>query len=573
MEGLVEPTNDNDLGVAVATVAGTAEVWGRLPVAEKVALLEDIQARVGAVADEWVATALSIKGIDPTSPLAGEEWISGPYAVLGWLAAAAETLRAVDEGRSVLNGLEVRTHGDQTAVRVYPTTLIESLLLHGYQAEVWMEPGLTSSDVEERAAATHRSPAQPGRVAAILGAGNITAIAALDVLCKLFVDGEVAVLKMNPVNEALGPVLERALEPLVAGRYLRFVYGGAEVGERLVFHPGVDTVHITGSARSHDAIVFGADDDAVDRRARGEPRLDKPITSELGGVTPTIVVPGPWRRSDFRFQAEHLATQKLHNNGFNCIASQVLVLPEGWDGSDRLMDELRTAMDGAPGRPSYYPGSEQRRAAIAERHDDHEALGPDGTRILLPEVDADGSDRSFFQEEYFAPVYAVTRLADDDPAGFLRRACEFVDAEVAGTLGVNLIVHPRTMRDLGPVLDEAVAGLRYGTVAVNAWTAMGFQLARAAWGAFPGHTLDDIQSGRGFVHNALMLDRPQKTVIHGPFRPFPRSLLGGRPTMSPRPPWFVTNRTAHVTGERLTRYAVDGRLRHLPGVFASALRG
>jgi aldehyde dehydrogenase (NAD(P)+) len=43
--------------------------------------------------------------------------------------------------------------------------------------------------------------------------------------------------------------------------------------------------------------------------------------------------------------------------------------------------------------------------------------------------------------------------------------------------------------------------------------------------------------------------------------------------MSPRPPWFVSNKTAHVTGKRLTYYAGDKKLSRLPGVFISALRG
>ena len=41
-------------------------------------------------------------------------------------------------------------------------------------------------------------------------------------------------------------------------------------------------------------------------------------------------------------------------------------------------------------------------------------------------------------------------------------------------------------------------------------------------GAYPGHTYTDVQSGIGAVHNALMLDKPLKTVVSAPFRPFPR---------------------------------------------------
>jgi aldehyde dehydrogenase (NAD(P)+) len=43
--------------------------------------------------------------------------------------------------------------------------------------------------------------------------------------------------------------------------------------------------------------------------------------------------------------------------------------------------------------------------------------------------------------------------------------------------------------------------------------------------------------------------------------------------MLPKPPWFVTNRTAHVTARRVAAFAADPGWRHVPGIFASALRG
>ena len=87
------------------------------------------------------------------------------------------------------------------------------------------------------------------------------------------------------------------------------------------------------------------------------------------------------------------------------------------------------------------------------------------------------------------------------------------------------------------------------------------------------HRLDNIQSGRGVVHNALLLDRTERTVVHGPFRPSPRSILHGEWSISPKPPWFVDNKTAATTGRRLSRFAARPRWRALPAIFASALRG
>jgi hypothetical protein len=78
------------------------------------------------------------------------------------------------------------------------------------------------------------------------------------------------------------------------------------------------------------------------------------------------------------------------------------------------------------------------------------------------------------------------------------------------------------------------------------------------------------------VHNALLLDRVERSVIRGPFRPLPRSLPvlngGGRMTILPKPPWFVSARTGAAVSEGLTRYRIDGSVRGLVKTLLRALR-
>jgi hypothetical protein len=179
---------------------------------------------------------------------------------------------------------------------------------------------------------------------------------------------------------------------------------------------------------------------------------------------------------------------------------------------------------------------------------------------LLTGIDVDDSREHALQEEFFAPILAVAELPGDDPATFLGRAVETANERLRGTLGANVIAHPRTIRTLGTTFDHAIAELRYGAVAINAWTGLGFLTPRATWGAYPGHALSDIQSGHGVVHNALLLADTERTVLRGPFHP------------RPKPPWFVTNRTASVTGRRLTEFAAWPKPSALAGIFASALR-
>jgi aldehyde dehydrogenase (NAD(P)+) len=387
----------------------------------------------------------------------------------------------------------------------------------------------------------------------------------------------VAVLKMNPVNAYLGPVFAEIFASFVERGFVRIAYGGADVGAHLAGHRLVDEIHITGSESSYDAIRFGTGPEAAERKRRGEPLNPRRITAELGSVGPTIVLPGPWSRADLRFQAEHVASQKLHNGGFNCIASQVLVLPEAWPQKGEFLDVLRDTLESLPPRPAYYPGAAQRQRRAAEAHPGAELFGiPDAegaSRTLIPELDPSARDLPAFTEEFFGAVLAQTSLPGDGPAEFLERAVHFANDTLRGTLGANLVVHPATAAALGPRLEEAVAALRYGSITVNTWAGVNFFLPQATWGAYPGHADSDIQSGRGFVHNALLFDHPQKTVTYGPFRPIPRAWLRGDLHLAPKPPWFVTHRRAHEVGRRLTRFAARPGLRHLPGLFSHALRG
>lgn len=546
------------------------ETWAAMSLSARRDLLRVLSEAVREHAREWVDTACAIKRLDPGSHLAGEEWLSGPYALLSGIGALSETLAALAAGRSPLDGVRLsEAPGNRVAARVLPHNLFDRLLLNGFRAEVWSEPGMTAEQLRGSAGLGQRTPTETGGVGLVLGAGNILSIAPLDTLYELFAHNRVVLLKLNPVTDPLLPVLTKVFARFVELGLVRIVTGGVDLGSAAVAHPGIAHVHITGSVKSHDAIVFGPGEEGRERQARGEARLAKPISSELGGVSPTIVVPGKWSKRDLAFQAEHIATQKLHNNGYNCIASQVLVVSDDWPQKDEFLLALRGAFAAATARPAYYPGSDDRcRAALADHPGTGERIAG-GSRVLLT-VPAQGDIA--FTEEYFAPVLAVTALPGQGRE-FLDRAAAFVNERLSGTLGANVVAHPRTIRRLGDGFTRFVAGLHYGTVAVNAWTGVGYLTARATWGAFPGHTLQDAQSGIGIVHNGLLLGGAERTVVRGPFRPFPRSVLTGQFTLSPRPPWFVTNRTAAVTGRRLTAFAGRPGWAKLPGIFASALRG
>ncbi|MGW6560244.1 aldehyde dehydrogenase family protein [Streptomyces hydrogenans] len=558
------------LDLAVTTLRDRAASWTATSLAERIGLLERMLPRIAARATAMTADAARAKGYAPDAVWAAEDWVTAPWALAQTVRAHLHVLRRLAAGLPPVPAAAVRERDGRAVVDVFPATVTDRLLLNGFTAQVWTVPGTTRDQVLARAAGEYRGrPGEPA-VALVLGAGNVPAITPLDVLHKLYAEGQVVVAKMNPVNAYLRPHFEHVFAEFTDRGWVRFVDGGAEEGARLIAHEGVDTLHVTGSERTHDAIVWGTGEAAADRRRDDTPLVTKPFTSELGGVSPCIVTPGPWSAADFRHQAEHIVTSKLNNAGHNCVATQVLVVPRDWDGTERLLAEIRRVLRALPPRPAYYPGAADRLEAVALAHPDAERHD-DGRLLLVPDVT--DTDDPLLTDEVFAGALGVVRLPGADPAAFLREAVEFTGERLPGTLGATLLVHPRTERAHRAAVDGAVAGLRYGTVGVNCWSAFGFLLGYTPWGAHPGHTRREIGSGIGFVHNAFLLEDVEKTVLRAPFAPAPRGLLTGSPSLSPRPPYFVTSRTGRATMERLTAHAADGRPARLPGILLSALRG
>ncbi|GAB2694579.1 acyl-CoA reductase-like NAD-dependent aldehyde dehydrogenase [Microbacterium marinum] len=533
------------LDAAIARLRVGADAWASKTLTERRALLLKVRAAVGVVAADWANIAAAGKGLSAGHPLRGEEWLAGPYAALVALDAYADTLKSLIEGRSPIDRVRTGTApGGRTVVHTSPLNPIDALLLSGYTTEVWLRPGVSARQARDAAGLAARHPSINGGVGLVLGAGNVTSIPFLDVLYELIAFGRVALLKVNPTQDALVPVFTRALAPLVTVGAVQIVRGGGEVGAYLTRHPDIDHIHITGSEATFRAIVGG-----------GKDRLAVPITAELGGVSPIIVVPGRWSRADLRFQAEHIATMRLQNSGHNCIAGQVVLLSRDWPQREEFERELRRAYARAPRRPVWYPHSDARLAAVREAYPDAEWSSGDTRAIVTGGGDVETT-------EYFAPVLGILPLGGD-AEGFLDAAVEHANNRLTGTLGANILVDPETQHRLGPRFEEAVARLRYGTVAVNSWTAFGFLTPTATWGAYPGGTVDDAPSGLGIVHNALLLDDVERTVVRGPFRPFPRSLGRSRFSVLPKPPWFVTARTGAAVSEGFARFRIDrhwGRL-------------
>lgn len=555
----VRSTEFHEMDRALAALAASKDRWARLPIADRIALARHCLDACIDTAPDIVAACCEAKRLDFNGPASAEEWLAGPVPVIRNLRLLIETLTEIERDGHPSLRLAAPAMTGETVVTVFPRDRFDRLLYPDVRIDVWMQPDVTPANLVETTAIAYRSDAvRRGAVALVLGAGNVSSIGPMDVLYKLFVENHLVILKMHPINAYLGPLIESALQPLVDEGYLRIVYGEAAEGRYLVHHPAVDEIHITGSAAVHDRIVWG---DA----ATATPKLSKRITSELGCVTPVIVVPAEWSEHEIAYQAENVATMVAHNASCNCNAAKLLVTWRGWSQRRTFVDRIEAILSTLRQKKAYYPGSAHKHAAFLAGRTHARSVGTHAAVDTLPfavisDVDPSRADDIAFRQEAWSPVLAETSLAADDDASFIAAATRFCNERVAGTLSAVVLVSPQSRARLGTAFDRAIAELRYGTIAINHWSAMGYALAVAPWGAYPGHTASDIGSGIGVVHNTRMFDRPEKTVLWGPF------------TTWPKPVWFCTHLSAHLAARRMVKFEAAPSLWRVPAIAWAAMR-
>lgn len=558
-----------EIDAAIDVLSRHKAGFAALPLHNQIDLTKSLIDHTAGVYEEWVQRSCDAKGISSGSPLAGEEIANGPLATMRFLRLIRLTLiyRSLFGSPQLPGKLWVDTMG-RLCAPVFPSAgLFDRLLFRGLSAHVHFLPQTTAEQVQDRLRSLGKRP-QPG-VALVLGAGNVSSIAITDVLSKLFQQGQVALLKMNPVNDYLGPIFEQALRPLIERGYVRLIYGGAEVGSYAASHPQVDSVHITGSHYSHEAIVWGATPQERERRkAENSPLLAKPITSELGNVTPWVVVPGPYTERELKFQAENLAAAIVNNASFNCIAAKLVVTWRDWPQREQFLNLVDQVLQATPARLAYYPGAADRFSRFAPPNASQSVPPHENGRpqtlpwTLVRDVDPD-RDPHYFQDESFVCVTAETARDANSPEDFLDAIPDFVNDCVWGALGITLVVHPSFRRRAGNEarLRRAIDRLRYGTVAINHWAALSYAIMSTPWGGYPGGTLANPQSGIGWVHNAYQLDGIEKTVLEGPL------------TLWPKPFWFPTHRSANSLAWKVAHLYHRPSAWRLPGIFRAALQG
>ena len=210
-----------------------------------------------------------------------------------------------------------------------------------------------------------------------------------------------------------------------------------------------------------------------------------------------------------------------------------------WLQKDTFLEAmLHEELARTPPRKAYYPGAHERFERI------HRAV-PERTTSLartaegavpwtvIPRLD---ENEYALTHEAFCGVVAEVQLDAPDFVGgrrcraFSKRAVEFANEKCWGTLSCCVLMHPDSEAAHQADFARMVRDLRYGGIGINIWPAAIYGLVSPTWGAFPGHTPEDIQSGTGVVHNAWLFDHPEKSVLRAPFR------------IRPTPAWFSDHR-------------------------------
>lgn len=565
-----EPTSLARCDRVLEELRAHATAWTALDLRARIRLLDEIAEGVVETAEEWVKISCKAKGIELGSNVEAEEWLAGPWAVLRHIKLQARTLRDIEaHGSPKLPGQARINEKGRVIAPVFPTDPLDKILFRGMTAEVWMEPGVSLEGLPETMGWMHRASGEQvaPTVCLVLGAGNVSSIVALDTLFELFARGTVVALKTNPINSYLGTVWERVFRPVIEIGAMRIVHGGASTGDYMCHHDAVDRIHITGSDRTYDAIVWGTGEDGKRRKETGEKRVTLPISAELGNVSPIIVVPGPWSQSDIRFHASNVASSLVNNAGFNCLATRTLVTSEGWSKRREFLDAVGLSLKNAPSRSAYYPGALERHREFLKEHPDALQFGAEVEGCvpwtLIEGVDPRNRDDVCFQLESWCGLMAETPLQGNGTVEFLDEAVEFCNDVLWGTLNATILVHPKSMADpmIAKAVNDAIARLRYGAVAVNVWAGGTFALGSTPWGAFPGHEPEDIRSGQGFVHNTYLFERAEKAVTRAPFR------------IWPRPAWFHDTKRCTRTARRLFDVTAKTTAWRLARTVWSAMRG
>lgn len=233
--------------------------------------------------------------------------------------------------------------------------------------------------------------------------------------------------------------------------------GGAETGEALINHRGVDKISFTGSLTTGRHIMRVAANDL------------KRVTLELGGKSPTIV----FDDADLDLAAQTAVAGFCQGSGEGCVAGSRILVQEGVHDEfrEKLLAEMARYRFGDP----FHPDTQMGPLVSREHHDRvagyvalaHEegatvtTTGEDpGGLFMAPTLLEDVSpEMRVVREEIFGPVSALMTFADVEDAIAKGNDTDY---------GLSAVVFTRDLSRM----QRTASALRAGTVWVNTYAEM-----------------------------------------------------------------------------------------------------
>ena len=525
-----------DVDRSISTLRLNSEQFSQISNEELADMFQDCIQNIKTIAYFWATVGADNKRIKDTIA-EGEEWLGGPFA------STIAFQYYIDYLKNVSQNLTEELIEDNK-IKIFPNKDIEKLLFPFVTAEMHFSKNMSHTDILQARGFGNRLGFKKG-ITLILGAGNVSSIPLLDTIFDMVVNRHCILLKLNPVNEYLKPVFDKVFEDFINKGFMVVTTGDINVSSYMTNHSGVTNMHLTGSDKTYENIVYGKTLNEKDKGKKTLPKINKkPFTTELGNVTPFIVHPGKWSTAEIKYQARKIVTAKLNNNGFNCIAAQVIVLPKNWKQTEKLVNAIKNQLALEKDRFSYYPNSTETLQLLKK---DKTISQENDLSCATPHLTKDLELNDFYENnEVWSSTLFFKYLDYDGDADFEHKAISYVNEKVWGNLGVAVLIKNHDNKKNKATTKNYVDNLKYGTIAINEWPALGFIIPTMPWGGYPGNKDSNIQSGQGYVHNAYFFESPLKGVLYSKFK---------LPLIDPV--WFTSNKKGAKVFKNLTYYQIE----------------
>ena len=241
----------------------------------------------------------------------------------------------------------------------------------------------------------------------------------------------------------------RGVVNLVSGK-------GAELGDYLATHPGVDMLSFTGSTRVGKLL------------AQSSLGSVKRVSLELGGKSPFIWLPGI---TDYRLAVRKLFDSIFMNTGQTCTALSRLIVPRSELAAIEavLIEEAARYVVGDTLNESTMIGPLSSRAQFDKVKEYLQVGLEEGARMILGDIPTDCSQGYFVKPVIFSDVNNRMRIAQEEIFGPVLCVIPYETVDEAVAIA-NDTIYGLSAAVWGPNKCEAITvakSIRSGNVYVN----------------------------------------------------------------------------------------------------------